>query len=120
MSKALAEIAMYKKKLAQLEKQVSKSNRKLLALPAKFGFKNISELIQALLAAGSSSAKQSELSDGKRTRSKLTPEIKTQVKSMVDANKTGKDISRILGISVPSVQNIKKELGLVQVRTSMK
>jgi hypothetical protein len=116
MSNALAEIAKYQKKIAQLKKHLSKNNRKLLALPGKFGFKNVSELIQALQAASSSGAKQPKASDGKRPRSKITPEIKAQVKSMVGADKTGKEISHALGISLPSVQNIKKELGLVQER----
>lgn len=36
---------------------------------------------------------------------------------MVDAGKTGAEIADVLGISVPSVQNIKKALGLVAKRS---
>ena len=38
------------------------------------------------------------------------------VKKMVDAGKTGAEISQALKISLPSVQNIKKALGLVKAR----
>jgi DNA-binding CsgD family transcriptional regulator len=34
----------------------------------------------------------------------------------VAAKKTGQEIARALGISLPSVQNIKKALGLVKSR----
>jgi len=35
---------------------------------------------------------------------------------MVEANKTGQEIAKALGISAPSVQNIKKALGMVKAR----
>jgi DNA-binding CsgD family transcriptional regulator len=35
---------------------------------------------------------------------------------MVDAGKTGAEIAKELKISLPSVQNIKKALGLVKAR----
>jgi hypothetical protein len=51
---------------------------------------------------------------GKRAR--ITPELKAQVKASVEAGKTGAVIAKELGISLPSVQNIKKEFGLVKAR----
>jgi hypothetical protein len=51
---------------------------------------------------------------GKRAR--ITPELKAQVKALVEAGKTGAVIAKELGISLPSVQNIKKEFGLVKAR----
>jgi hypothetical protein len=51
---------------------------------------------------------------GKRAR--ITPELKAQVKILVEAGKTGTVIAKELGISLPSVQNIKKEFGLVKAR----
>jgi hypothetical protein len=51
---------------------------------------------------------------GKRAR--ITPELKAQVKTLVEAGKTGAVIAKELGISLPSVQNIKKEFGLVKKR----
>ncbi len=35
---------------------------------------------------------------------------------MVEGDKTGAEIAKSLGISLPSVQNIKKALGLVKKR----
>ena len=46
----------------------------------------------------------------------ITDETRAQVKKMVDAGKTGAEIAESLKISVPSVQNIKKALGLVKER----
>jgi DNA-binding CsgD family transcriptional regulator len=54
----------------------------------------------------------------KRTRAKITDETKTQVKALVDEGKTGAEIAKALKISLPSVQNIKKALGLVKARSS--
>jgi hypothetical protein len=51
---------------------------------------------------------------GKRAR--ITDEAKLQVKVLSEQGKTGAEISKLLGISAPSVQNIKKALGLVKAR----
>ncbi len=51
-----------------------------------------------------------------RTRAKITPETKEKVRALVAEEKTGAEIAKALGISLPSVQNIKKELGLVKKR----
>jgi len=53
---------------------------------------------------------------GTRTRAKITSETKDKVKALVKEGKTGAAIAKEVGISVPSVQNIKKELGLVKKR----
>lgn len=42
--------------------------------------------------------------------------MKAEVKKLVQAEKTGPQIARAVGISLPSVQNIKKELGLVKAK----
>ena len=52
----------------------------------------------------------------RRRRAKITNETRTQVKKLVEAGKTGAEIAKTVGISLPSVQNIKKALGLVQSR----
>jgi hypothetical protein len=52
----------------------------------------------------------------RRTRAVITDETRAQVKKMVDSGKTGAEIAQTLKISVPSVQNIKKALGLVKER----
>ena len=53
-----------------------------------------------------------------RKRAKITDAIRARVKKLLEAGKTGSQIAKALKISLPSVQNIKKALGLV--RTSKK
>ncbi len=111
----LQELVKYQQKIASLEKELGKQRRKLLALPGKLGYKSPGDLIAALQAvAGGASGKVA--GGAPRKRAKLTPEIKAKVKALVAADKTGAEISETLGISLPSVQNIKKELGLVKKR----
>lgn len=120
-------LAQYQQEVARLQKGLTKFNQKLVALPAKYGFKSMDELIDALrrAAAGagqaprkarSTSSGQAGGAKSKRKRAKITPEVKEKVKAMVKEEKTGAEISKKLGISLPSVQNIKKELGLVKKR----
>ncbi|MFI5358011.1 MAG: helix-turn-helix domain-containing protein, partial [Opitutales bacterium] len=52
----------------------------------------------------------------RRTRAVITSDTKSKVKALAEAGKTGGEIARAVGISVPSVQNIKKELGLTKAR----
>ncbi len=115
----LQELAKYQQKVAALEKELGKAQRKLLALPGKFGFKSVGELIEALRAAekgGGPAPKAKSAKAGRRKRAKITPEVKAKVKAMASDGKTGAEIARAVGISLPSVQNIKKELGLVKKR----
>lgn len=67
-------------------------------------------------AAIASAAPASNSQDKRKSRSKITPEMKDQLKAMVKAGKTGKEIANALGISLPSVHNVKKELGLTKAR----
>ena len=46
----------------------------------------------------------------------ITDQTRSQVKKMVNDGKTGAEIAKAVGISLPSVQNIKKALGLVKER----
>jgi hypothetical protein len=116
---AYAKLAALKKEVAALEAQLSRGNRKLLALPAKHGFKSMDAFIDALRAASGSTGGKSAATkahSGRKPRAKITPETKSKVKELVKADKTGAEIAKTLGISLPSVQNIKKELGLVKAR----
>ncbi len=44
----------------------------------------------------------------------ITDDTRAEVKKLVEAEKTGAEIAKALKISLPSVQNIKKALGLVR------
>ena len=108
-----------KAKVAQLERSIkAELSRELASLPRKYGFATPQEFIKAMRAVTG----RAMISAGKRVAGKrrkravITAETKAKVKELVQAGKTGGEIARTVGISLPSVQNIKKELGLVQKR----
>lgn len=51
-----------------------------------------------------------------RGRARITDEVKAKVNELVKEGKSGSQIAKLLGISLPSVQNIKKASGLVKAR----
>ncbi len=116
----LQKLREYQRQMAKLEKELARYNNKLLALPAKHGFKSMDAFIDALRAAKGGGAKLPKAiagkAGGRKPRAKITPETKQKVKAMVGDGKTGSQIAKALNISLPSVQNIKKELGLVKKR----
>ncbi len=125
----LKALAQTKAKLAELENSVAAElSRELAALPGKYGFNNAEEFINAVRSAtgskrGRKPGKASTASAGstggagkRRKRAVITAETKAKVKSLVESGKTGEEIAKAVGISLPSVQNIKKELGLVKAR----
>lgn len=106
-----AQLAAARAKVAKLEAAAAQvRNQELAKLPAKLGFSNMAALIEALKAIGSSKA----VTPVKRKRGKVTPETRIELKKLVEAGKTGVEIAQVLGVSLPTVQNIKKELGLVR------
>lgn len=54
----------------------------------------------------------------KTSRAKITAQIEEQVRALHSAGKTMHEIGKALGISAPSVQNIKKKLGLIQPKAA--
>jgi hypothetical protein len=114
----LKKLETYKSEIARLERNLQKQNRKLAALPAKYGFKSMNDFIAALRKAGGSvkGGVKAVAAAARRKRAVITDETKQKVKSLVGAGKTGSQIAKEVGISLPSVQNIKKELGLVKKR----
>ena len=127
-----------KAKVAELEKNVSTERQQALsALPSDFGYSDLNSFIKALKAAagarrgrkagkvakaakGPKAAKAAKAEKpakaGKRTRAKITPELKQNVIDAVNAGKSGAAIAKEFGVSLPSVQNIKKAAGLVKAR----
>ena len=118
----MKELQAARAKLASLEKAIADELKKELAgLPAKFGFDSAAAFIQAVRvatggrkASGRVQAGKKPKSGKRRTRAVITDETRAQVKKLVDAGKTGGEIAATLKISLPSVQNIKKALGLVR------
>ena len=107
---------------ANLQQSIeAERTKELAALPAQYGFDSVESFIKAVRAAGGKGKgkrgrKPKAAAGGKRSRTKITPELKQKVIAAVNAGKTGAAIASEFGISMPSVQNIKKEAGLVKAR----
>jgi hypothetical protein len=133
----IAELEKAKAKIAQAEAKLAADRTTALAkLPGDYGFSSLNDFIKALTAAAGKAGKAKKAKAakagkapkaakapkaekaGKRGRTKITPELKAQVIEAVKADKSGAEIAKAFGISLPSVQNIKKEAGLVKSRTA--
>jgi hypothetical protein len=124
VTKQIKELEHTKAKIVALEKSIAKTLQKELAsLHGKYGFLSLNEFIKALKLASSGSSRKG--SRGKvakaagakrRKRAVITDSTRADVKKLVETGKTGSQIAKTLGISLPSVQNIKKAQGLVKAR----
>ncbi len=126
ITEQIKELEATKKKLASLEQSIAQEmDAELAGLPGKYGFDSMQALIKRLKSIGGVRAKKTRspkvkaarpASGNKRARATITEEMKLQVKAMTEAGKTGPEIAAAVGISMPSVQNIKKAFGLVKAR----
>lgn len=108
-----------KAKVAKLEKSISAQiSKEMASLPRKYGFSSPHAFIKAMRAVAGDAMvfAGNKVAGQRRKRAVITPATKAKVKELVVAGKTGGEIAKAVGISLPSVQNIKKELGLVQKR----
>lgn len=116
-------------KLATLEQTIADElSKELASLPAKYGYGSASDFVDAVIAAsggrGRRGRKPGKAGGGgrggpgrkRRKRAVITDETRAQVKKLAGEGKTGAEIAKAVGISLPSVQNIKKALGLVKKR----
>ena len=111
-------------RVAKLEQSIAvQLSKELAALPEKYGFDSVDAFVTAVEAAsggkrgrpaGAKAAKAG--AKKRRKRSVITDAMRAEVKKLVEAGKTGGEIAKAVGISLPSVQNIKKALGLVTKR----
>ncbi len=131
------------KKLEALKAETQKleqsiQNRRpseLAGLPEAYGFSSLNEFVKAVKAAYGKGgkrkspaakpakkgrvAKVKEVKEKKaRTRARITDEVKAKVKQLVEEGKSGSQIAKAIGISLPSVQNIKKAFGLVKSKAA--
>lgn len=103
----LKELQAAKDKVAELEARVAVERKSALAaLPAQFGFADMDAFIRALRETGGSK------------RARITDAQRAEVKQLLAAGQTGSQIAATTGLSLPSIQAIKKSLGLVKVRKS--
>jgi hypothetical protein len=118
------ELEAAKAKVAELQQSLDKElTEKLTRLPAEFGFSDLDSFIKALKSTAGPRPRKPRAKSAKKPkagksgkRARITPEVKAQVKALLGQDKTGAEIAKEIGISLPSVQNIKKELGLVKAR----
>ena len=130
----LKELEAAKARVLELQ---SKFVGELASLPEKYGFKSLDEFVKAVKTASTSKAPARAKAGRKpgrkaakaaakpsapkaekkaRGRARITEEVKAQVKQLIEEGKSGSEIAKTLGISLPSVQNIKKAFGLVKSR----
>lgn len=117
VTKKLKELAVVKAKLAILEKDLAVGlNKELAALPSRYGFRDVKSFARAVKGA-SVRTSNGETAHRPRKRATITDAMRSEVKRLVEEGKTGAAIASLVGISLPSVQNIKKAFGLVRTRT---
>jgi DNA-binding NarL/FixJ family response regulator len=122
VTEKIKELEATKAKLAKLEQTVAVELRKeLAALPASYGFDSVGAFVAAVSAAaggrrGRGKVEAVRAGKKRRKRAVITDATREEVKKLVADGKTGAEISEAVGISLPSVQNIKKALGLVKAR----
>jgi len=120
----IKEIAAKERELSGLRaKFESDRTKELSVLPAAFGFNNLPAFIKALKQAAHQKAARSSTSKAapagkksKRTRVKITADIRESVIVAIKENKTNNQIAKAIGISSQSVHNIKKAAGLVRAK----
>lgn len=123
VTKQIKELEVTKAKMAALEKAIArKLNKELAALPGKYGFE-LADFLRAVKAAAGvksktrkGAASKSKPKAKRRHRAVITEATRAEVKKLVEAGKTGSQVAKAIGISLPTVQNIKKALGLVKAR----
>lgn len=121
VTEKIKELQALQARAAELKQAIEIERRnELSALPSRFGFDSVDAFIKAVRAAGTKVKRgrkaKTAAPKGKRSRTKITPEMKAKIIAAVQAGKTGAAIAQEFSISLPSVQNIKKEAGLVKPR----
>lgn len=116
ITQSVTELNNAKAKVAELEQKLVKE---LASLPFAYGFNSLNSFVAAVEAAAGKGRigrprKVKAKAVKRRKRATITDAVRIKVKHLVKAGKTGSHIAKALGISMPSVQNIKKALGLVR------
>ncbi len=125
VTKKIKQLEAAKAHLARLETSIARQLQKELAgLPASYGYDSLQAFFRAVTTASSGKRKGRGPAAGRkaagggkrRKRAVITDAVRASVKKLAEAGKTGAEIAKETGISLPSVQNIKKALGLVKAR----
>jgi hypothetical protein len=124
VTKQIKELEATKAKIVALEKSIAKRlHKELASLHKTYGYGSLNEFVKALKASTGSAGKgrrgrpaKAAVKAKRRKRAIINDDTRANVKKLVESGKTGSQIAKSLGISLPSVQNIKKALGLVKAR----
>lgn len=119
----IKQLSTARAKVAKLERSIAAElNSELAVLPEKFGFDSLATFVAAVRAAsgkrrgrraGKVAPATKPKSGKRRKRATITDAMRAEVKKLTEAGKTGNEIAKAVGISLPSVHNVKKALGLV-------
>jgi DNA invertase Pin-like site-specific DNA recombinase len=97
-------------------RKVLQLQRDLIDLPSRYGFANMGDFVLALQEILKAGGTEPVSSEKKRQRGKLTDKSRKQIKDLLEAGKTVREISEDVKLSVPTVHKVKKELGMVRAR----
>lgn len=124
LSSKIKELADYKAKIVQLEKAVLEEREAALARAhTELGFASRSDLIKALRALEKAGPKRGRKAAGKpsaaakagrRKRTTITAELRESILAAVKEGGTGSAVAKRFGVSLPTVQNIKRAAGLTR------
>ena len=124
ITQTIKNLEIAKARVAQLEQKIAAElDHKLSGLPAQFGFADAKSFAAAVIAAtgdksrrGRKAATNKVVSKKRRKRAVINDATRAEVQKLVKSDKTRAEIAKAVGISIPSVQAIKKTLGLVKPR----
>jgi hypothetical protein len=127
----IRKLATLRERVAQLELVIeTELYEDFLGIHKRYGFADVEAFLAAVRAAAGGRGGARRPGRPKKTaaapapkagkRAKITDAIRARVKKLVEAGKTGSQIAKAVGISLPSVQNIKKALGLVKSQAAEK
>jgi hypothetical protein len=113
ITSSVRELSSARARVRKLEEALS---RELASLPDAYGFASIGAFIAALRTASGADRRRTPKKPAPKSRKRavITDAVRSRVKKLAKSGKTGAQIARTAGISLPSVQNIKKALGLVK------
>jgi hypothetical protein len=125
LNKKLKEISLYKAKIAALEKSIlAERQSKLKKLQSDLGYGSTADLIEALrsingAAPSASRGKASAAPAGgpgrkRRKRAKVTDEMRQGMVTALRGGGKAADVAKQFGVSIPTVQNVKRAAGLTR------
>jgi hypothetical protein len=109
----IKELADLEAKTLELKKAIARVRASELAgLPSKYGYASVKEFIAALKAVGGKKGR----SKGRKKRARITPELKASMVKALKGEKAASAVAKEFGVSLASVNLIKKAAGLVKAR----